>query len=73
MLYFVKTNECSWVNTTKGPAMAIELWVDGREYQASSTRTLPVEDPATGAVVDVPPGADCVEDDGEVVSAMEWS
>ena len=28
--------------------MAIELWVDGREYQASSTRTLPVEDPATG-------------------------
>ena len=32
--------------------MAIELWVDGREYQASSTRTLPVEDPATGEVVD---------------------
>ena len=32
--------------------MAIELWVDGREYQASSTRTLPVEDPATGEAVD---------------------
>ena len=32
--------------------MAIELWVDGREYQASSARTLPVEDPATGEVVD---------------------
>ena len=32
--------------------MAIELWVDGREYRASSTRTLPVEDPATGEAVD---------------------
>ena len=32
--------------------MAISHWVDGKPYTGTSTDTIPVENPATGKVVD---------------------
>lgn len=32
--------------------MAISHWVDGKPYTGTSTKTIPVENPATGKVVD---------------------
>ena len=54
MLLFVRTKlfRHSWMNGKKGKPMTINLWVNGEEYVAHSDKTIDVENPATGKVVD---------------------